>query len=312
MRIGLHIVRFDWPGHPACIGSTLAEIARTADEAGLYSLWVMDHFFQLGERYGLAHGPVEAPMLEGYSTIAYMAGVTQRINLGLLVTCNLFRQPGLLLKTITTIDVLSGGRTYMGLGAGWFEREAEGLGLPVPDWKERYERLEETLQILKCAWDGSASDFCGKHYDLKELLISPPPLSKPHPPILIGGEGEKKTLRLVAQYADASNFVFGSPLDDFGVLKLSYTDAFAFLQHKLDVLRRHCEDVGRPYDEIEKTVVTYILLAKDRQQPADIVELCKNLADMGFQHTIFIMPNVYEIEPLKVLGDEVIPRVADL
>jgi len=310
MKIGIHIVRFDWPGNPANTGSTLAQIARTADQAGLYSLWVMDHFFQLGEAYGMAHGPVADPMLEGYTTIAYLAGVTERIKLGLLVTCGINRAPGLLLKTVTTIDVLSGGRAYLGIGAGWFEREAKGLGMPLPSWKDRYERLEETLQILKQAWSGDAKPFCGKHYQLDELLVSPMPLSQPHPPILVGGEGEKKTLRIVAQYADACNFVFGSPLEEFGVLRHSYEEMFPVLRHKLDVLKNHCEAVGRPYEQIEKTAVTYILLRPDRQGPAEIIDLCGKMAEMGFEHLIFIMPNIHEIEPLRLLGEQVLPQIS--
>src|SRR5262245_54358537 len=178
MRVGLHIGKFHWPGSPGNIGTTLAEIARAADASGFDSLWVMDHLFQLGDQYGLVHGPIDAPMLEGYSTIAYLAGVTQRIRLGILVTCAFYRYPGMLLKTATTVDVLSGGRTYLGLGAGWFEREAAGLGIPFPPLRERFERLEETLQIARHMWAGNRTPFVGKHYQLAEPLNNPQPLSR--------------------------------------------------------------------------------------------------------------------------------------
>lgn len=312
MRIGIDITKFEWPGSPANLGGTLAEIAKTADSAGFYSLWVMDHFFQLGEQYGILHGPINAPILEGYSTIAYMAALTQRIKIGLLVTCGYHRQPGLLVKTISTIDVLSGGRAYLGIGAGWFEREAEGLGILVPSWRERYERLEETLQIAKHMWSGDISPYLGKYYQLKEHLNSPQPISRPNPPILIGGGGEKKTLRLVAKYADACNLVVGAPIEEFGIFNLPYEIWFDRLRHKLEVLKEHCNEVGRPYDEIEKTAVTHILLEPKRQQSCEVVDLCGKLAEIGIQHIIFILPNIHKIEPLQVLGAHVIPQEEEL
>ncbi len=314
MRIGLHIGKFRWPGSPANIGGKLAEIARAADDAGFYSLWVMDHLFQLGEHYGPIHGPVDDPMLEGYSTIAYLAAVTQRIKVGVQVTCTPFRAPGLLVKTISSIDVLSGGRTYLGLGAGWFEREALGLGIPFPPLSERFERLEEALQIVQQMWRGDVSPYEGKHYQLAEPLNSPQPLSQPHPPILVGGGGEKKTLRLVAQYADACNLVVppGGSFPAPDAAKRSFEDACAYLRGKLGVLEQHCQDVGRAYDEIEKTATTYILLTPGAQEPAEVIELCQLLAGTGFQHVIFNMFNVDEIRPLEVMGKEVIPEVAAL
>lgn len=310
MKIGIHITKFDWPGQPANLGSKLVEIARTADQAGFYSLWVMDHFFQLGEQYGILHGPVDAPMLEGYSVMSYLAAVTERIKLGLLVTCAFYRPPGLLVKTVSTLDVLSSGRAYLGLGAGWFEREALGLGFQLPSWKERYQRLEETILIAKQMWSGQVTAFNGQHYQLAETLNVPQPLSRPHPPILIGGEGEKKTLRLVARYADASNFVCGAPVEEFGVLNIPYERWLPYLKHKLDVLAGHCEQVGRPYVEIEKTLVTYSLLAPGRQTASQVVDLCGRLAELGFEHVIFILPNIHEIEPLRILGEQVIPQVS--
>jgi F420-dependent oxidoreductase-like protein len=309
MKVGLHIGKFDWPGSPENIGPKLAEIAKTADDAGFFSIWVMDHLFQLGEQYGIIHGPEEGEMLEGYATISYMAGVTKKIKLGLLVSCNFFREPGLLVKTISTIDVLSGGRAYLGLGAGWFERESVGLGFDFPPLKERFTRLEETLQIVKQMWAGDFQPYNGKHYQLAEPINSPQPLTKPRPPILIGGGGEKKTLRLVAQYADACNFVIYSQLEDAGVLQETREDSLARLDRKMKILEKHCQDVGRPFEEIEKTVVTYIKIAPDATTTDDVKLLCSQLTDMGFDHVIFNMPNVHEIAPLKIMGEEVIPFV---
>jgi F420-dependent oxidoreductase-like protein len=311
MRVGLHIGKFDWPGSPANIGEKLSVIARTADDVGFYSIWVMDHLFQLGREFGIIHGPVEAPMLEGYSTISYLAALTQRIKVGLLVTCTFFRHPGLLVKIASTIDVLSGGRVYLGIGAGWFESEAKGLGIAFPSLHERFERLEETLQITKQMWAGNVKPFEGKYYQLAEPLNSPQPLSKPHPPILIGGGGEKKTLRLVAKYADACNFVIGTTLKEAGVLVQSREESLDFLRKKLAILKQHCNDVGRSYRDIEKTVVTYIKLAPDAMDATEVIELCRKLAELGFQHVIFNMPNVHEIKPLEILGNEVIPTVSE-
>jgi F420-dependent oxidoreductase-like protein len=309
MRIGLHIGKFDWPGSPNNIGEMLSQIAKTADKAGLYSLWVMDHLFQLGSEFGIIHGPVETAMMEGYSSIAYMAAVTQRIKLGLLVTCPIFREPGLLVKIVSTIDVLSGGRVYLGIGAGWYEREAKGLGLHFPSLKERYERLEESLQIINKMWIGDVIPFNGKYYQLIEPLNIPQPLSQPHPPILIGGSGEKKTLRLVAEYGDACNLIIGTQLKGAGRLQESREEGLARLSKKLTILEQHCIDVGRAFDEIEKTVVTYIKLAPDAMKIDEVISLCRQLGDLGFEHIIFNMPNVHELEPLRVLGDDVIPKV---
>ncbi len=234
MKIGLQIPNFTWPGGPQAIRSKLAEIARTADEAGFSSLWVMDHFFQIGQRdrsNPSKLGPAEDEMLEAYSTLSYLAGFTQKVTLGTMVTGVIYRYPGILIKTVTTLDVLSGGRAYLGIGAAWNEREARGLGVPFPSPKERLERLEETLQIALQMWSDDNRPYDGKYYHLAETLCSPQPLSKPHPPILIGGMGEKKTLRLVAQYADACNIFLSMGLDT--------------VRNKLDVLKKHCETVGR-------------------------------------------------------------------
>ena len=200
MKIGLQIPSFTWPGGPEKIGRKLAEIARTAEHAGFVSLWVMDHFFQIG-----GVGPVENEMLESYATLAYLAGLTKKVKLGAMVTGVVYRHPGILIKTVTTLDVLSGGRAYLGIGAAWNEQEAHGLGIPFPPLKERFERLEETLQIAHLMWSGKQDPFEGKYYHTRPASQQPATLSKPHPPILIGGMGEKKTLRLVAKYADACN-----------------------------------------------------------------------------------------------------------
>lgn len=310
MRIGLHIGKFDWLGSPKNIGEKLTEIAKTADDMGFYSIWVMDHVFQLGTRYGTIHGPEEAEMLEGYSTIAYIAALTKKIKVGVQVTCNFFRNPALLVKMISTIDVLSGGRTYLGIGAGWFEREAKGYGFLFPSLKERFERLEETLQIIKHMWSENKEPFKGKYFQLKEPLNNPQPLSKPHPPILIGGRGEKKTLRFVAKYANACNIVLGTTLKEAGALRVensTWDNYSEYLQSKYSVLKKHCDDIGRPYEEVEKTAATYIKLAPEAMNPEEIIAICQKLSDVGCQHLVFNMPNVDEIEPLRIMGDEVIP-----
>ena len=294
MRVGLQIPRFTWPGGAADIGPRLAQIGRTADEAGFASIWVMDHFFQIPVRGGQA----EEPMLEGYSAPSYLAAVTQRARLGTLVTGVVYRYPGILVKTVTTLDVLSGGRAYLGIGAAWNEREARGLGVPFPPVKERFERLEEALQIAKQMWSGTVAPYHGKHYQLAETLNSPQALSKPHPPILIGGMGEQKTLRLVAQYADACN------LFAHGGVEL--------IRHKLAVLKRHCDAVGRPYDAIERTSLGTVNLGADGMTASQVIEICRDLANAGIQQAIFNMPNVHQITPLDVFGREIIPAVAGL
>ncbi len=293
MKIGLQVPSFNWPGWPANGAAKLAEVAAAADEAGLASLWVMDHFFQI--RY---LGPPEDPMLEGYSTLSFLAGATKRVRLGTMVTAVVYRHPGYLIKTVSTLDVLSGGRATLGIGAAWNEQEAVGLGIPFPSLKERFERLEETLQIAKQMWSGDTRAYNGKHYHLAKPINSPQPLSRPHPPILIGGSGEKKTLRLVAKYGDACN-LFASA-------------GAAVIGRKLDVLKRHCEAVGRPYNEIERTALGTANLASGAMTPSDVVNTCRALAAIGIQHVIFNMPNVHEITPLMVFGREVVPSVADL
>jgi F420-dependent oxidoreductase-like protein len=293
MKIGLQIPNFTWPGGTPIIGSRLAEIARTADDSGFDSLWVMDHFFQIPNV-----GQVDEAMLEGYSALSFMAGHTKQAKLGTMVTGVIYRHPGILVKIVSTLDVLSGGRAYCGIGAAWNEYESRGLGVPFPPVKERFERLEETLQIAKQMWAGQVGSYEGKYYHLAETLNRPQPLTKPHPPILIGGTGEKKTLRLVAKYADACNLFARLGKDA--------------LVHKLDVLKRHCDDLKRPYDEIEKTALDSINLSTGNVTVKQFIEHCQKLHDLGFQHIIVSMPNVSEIKPLEIIGKEVIPEVRGL
>jgi F420-dependent oxidoreductase-like protein len=272
MKCGLQVSDFTWPDAPQSIGPTFARIARDADEAGMASLWVMDHFFQIR-----SIGPSEHEMLEGYSALAYAAGITERITLGTMVTGVTYRHPGLLIKTVTTLDVLSSGRAWLGIGAAWNEEEHRGLGVPFPSTKERFERLEETLQLAHQMWSGDDSAFEGRHHQLERPLNSPPALSTPHPRILVGGGGEKKTLRLVAQYADACNIFDMGP------------DA---VRAKYDVIRRHCEAVGRDDDDIEKTVLTRVDFAKESDD--SIVDRVGRLGDVGTQHVIFGVARVWE------------------
>jgi F420-dependent oxidoreductase-like protein len=293
MRIGLQVPSFTWPGGTAEIGARLAEIGRTADDAGFYSLWVMDHFFQIG-----MVGPPENAMLEGYSALSFLAGVTKQVKLGTLVTGVHYRHPGILVKTVTTLDVLSGGRAYLGIGAGWNEQESRGLGVPFPPLKDRFEQLEEALQIAHQMWKGDRAAFTGTHYQLADPLNSPPALAQPHPPIMIGGGGEQKTLRLVAQYADACN-LFARMGDDV-------------LRKKLDILRGHCETLGRPYDDIERTALNTVNLAPGGTTAAEVIAECQSLAKLGIQHLIFNMPNVHDLTPLETFGREIIPAVAGL
>jgi len=289
MKIGLQIPNFTWPGGPAQIPGKVAEIARVADDAGFYSLWVMDHFFQIS-----MIGPPENEMLESYSTLGYLAALTTRVKLGTMVTGVIYRYPGILVKTATTLDVLSSGRAYFSIGAAWNEREAKGLGTPFPPLRVRFELLEEALQIAKQMWSADNGPYHGKHNHLEETLCSPQPLSRPHPPILVGGGGEKKTLRLVAQYADGCH-LYGAP---------------ETVSAKLAVLKRHCDALGRDYGAIEKTTLGTVDLQSGKMNAKDVIAQCKLLAAIGVQHAIFYMPNVHEITPLDIFGREIIPAVA--
>ena len=271
----------------------LGQIARTADQAGFESIWVMDHFWQIR-----MNGPEHHEMLEGYSALSYMAAVTKRAKLGTMVTGAIYRHPGILAKTVTTLDVLSGGRAWLGIGAAWNEAESRGLGIPFPTIRERFERLEETLQICLAMWEGkrgSEKPFSGAHYQLERPLNVPQSLSRPHPPILIGGGGEKKTLRLVAQYANACN-LFPTPE----------------IPRKLDILREHCKAVGRNYDEIEKTAMFAFDLGDNGENLGKVVGGLKWLAGMGIQTVIGHVPKIYETNRLELIGEKLIPAVADL
>lgn len=281
MRLGLQVSYFSWPDAPASIGPTFGRIARDAEAAGMASLWVMDHFFQI---QGI--GPPELEMLEAYTTLGFAAGQTSRIELGTLVTGVTYRHPGVLVKTVTTLDVLSGGRAWLGIGAAWNEEEHRGLGVPYPPLRERFERLEETLQVAQQMWRGDESPYAGRHVTLERPLNVPPAVRRPHPPILIGGMGREKTLRLVARYADACNFF------DVGPERLRAT---------CDVLRERCDEAGRDYADIEKTVLTRITLSQSGSGRAasgeptisveQAVERLGTLAEAGIDTAILGMAN---------------------
>jgi F420-dependent oxidoreductase-like protein len=290
VKIGLQVPDFTWPGGPATLGADLATIARTADDVGFEFLAVMDHFFQIG-----VVGPPERDMLEAYTTLGYLAGVTQRAKLLTLVTGTVYRHPGVLAKQVTTLDVLSGGRAWLGIGAAWNADESRGLGIPFPPVAERFERLEETLRIVRQMFDGNADAIEGKHYQLERPLNFPPPLSKPRPTIMIGGSGEKKTLRFVARYADACNLF---PTPD--------------LDRKLDVLRGHCEAEGRDYDSIYKTVYQPFVIGADGSGVDETLERLRHYADLGFQAVIGMLANVSSITPIEVMGRDLIPAAEAL
>jgi len=298
MRLGVQVSNFTWPEGPTQLGATFGRIAEEADGAGFASFWVMDHFFQIS-----MIGPAENDMLEGYSALAFAAARTKNIKLGTLVTGVTYRHPGILIKTATTLDVLSGGRAYLGIGAAWNEEEHRGLGIPYPPVAERFERLEETLQLAHQMWAGDERPFAGKHYQLDRPLNSPQALQRPHPPILIGGSGEKKTLRLVAQYADACN-LFAAP------------GAEGELRRKLDILRGHCEAVGRPYEAIQKTAIYNLNVTRDGRDgsvtPQATVEQLAVMADLGMDEIILPMPNVITLGFFDLLGSDVVPQVAAL
>jgi F420-dependent oxidoreductase-like protein len=296
MKLGLQVNNFTWEGRPQSIGPIFGSIGRKAEAAGFDSLWVMDHLFQI---QGL--GPAEDPMLEGYSALAYIAGQTEKIMLGTMVTGVTYRHPGVLVKTVTTLDVLSGGRAYLGIGAAWFEREHLGLGIPFPSLKERFERLEETLQIAHLMWSGEVTQYNGKHYQLAETLNSPQVLSKPHPPVLIGGPGETKTLRFVAKYGDACN-LFLRMGDDV-------------LQHKFDVLREHCDNENRPYTDIEKTSLDRLHVTRDGSNgsmtPQQAIDYFGHIAELGFDHALVSLPNVSEPDAFEIFH-ELTPAIHDI
>jgi F420-dependent oxidoreductase-like protein len=289
MRLDVHVPRFTWQGGTASTGATLTGVAHTAEGIGVRTLSFMDHWFQMDQMW-----PADEPMLEGYTSLGFVAAKTERLRLRLLVGGVTYRHPGLLAKTVTTLDVLSGGRAELGLGAAWYEREHRGLGVPFPPTAERFERLEEALQICLQMWSDNNGPYDGKHYQLAETLCSPPPLSSPRPRILIGGGGERKTLRLVARYADACN-LFG--------------DA-AIIAHKLEVLDRHCEAVGRDPGEIEVTAV--VMVPEDRPDGDGILRQAEALGAVGV-HTIMARPT--GLEPARFLEEvwaPLVPRLATI
>jgi alkanesulfonate monooxygenase SsuD/methylene tetrahydromethanopterin reductase-like flavin-dependent oxidoreductase (luciferase family) len=308
LKVGLQLYHFHWPGSPQNIGPKLVEIAKVAESSGFSSLWVMDHWFQLGQ----AFGPADAPMLEAYSAISYMAAATRKIKVGVLVTNNICRHPAILVKTVSTLDVLSNGRSYLGIGpGGMMEREMKGLGIPNPPLKERIERLEETLQIFHQMWRDDDSPFIGKYYQLAQPISKPQPLAQPHPPIMIGmWKGGEKMVKMTAKYADACNLQFGSPLKEFpSWMRARYEEFDDFARNRLAALKRNCERLGRPYESIERTTLGTIRVAPDAMALGDVVRLCQKFNRLGFEHVIFNMPNAHEIEPIQTVGNEIIPAV---
>ena len=290
MKVGLHYWNYSTPADPARIAATLGETARVAEQAGFSGFSVMDHYLQM-EMAGVSSA--DEPMLEAYTTLGYVAARTERMGLGVLVTGVMYRHPGLLAKIVATLDVLSGGRARLGIGASWYEREQAALGVPVVPVAERFERLEETLQICHQMWSDDNGPFNGRHYQLAETLCVPGPLSRPHPPILVGGGGEKKTLLLVARYADACN-MYGTGPEDIG--------------HKLDVLRSHCDAEGRDYDRIDKTVLAVIPALMDVD---GFVAAAEAYAALGVTE-IQVMPDRHPVEFAEQIAQQVLPRLADV
>jgi alkanesulfonate monooxygenase len=290
MDLGLHLPDFTYPGGPPTLARDLARIAGAAEDAGFTMLSVMDHVWQIG-----VVGPPEMDMLEAYTTLGYLAARTERVQLLAWVTAAVYREPGLLVKSVTTLDVLSEGRAWLGIGAAWNEHEATGLGLPFPPTAERFERLEESLQIYRQMCSDDESPFDGRHYRLGRTLNSPQPLRRPYPPVLIGGGGERKTLRLVAQYADACNLFPG-----------------AELERKLDILRAHCADVGRDYEQIRKTVMMPLDPGPDGAGVDELLERLRSLRALGIEHVHGMVPGVSGLRPLELLGELVVPEASRL
>jgi len=285
MELGLHIANFTWTGGPTQLGASLARLAKTTEDAGFAAITVMDHVWQIG-----VVGPPEDDMLEAYTTLGFLAAHTERVRLHTLVTGVTYRSPGLLAKIVTTLDVLSAGRGVLGIGAAWNDEESSGLGLQFPPTAERFERLEETLQICRQMWSSSDASYDGTHYQLGRTLNSPPPISQPRPRIMIGGTGERKTLRLVAKYADACNLFPGPDV-----------------AHKLDVLRGHCETERRDYDSIEKTTTMSGDLSNG---PDAFIEQLRPLHELGFSAAHLYVPGREPLETVELLGAKVIPEIS--
>ena len=288
MRIGLHVVDFTPPGGPTALADDLTRVVVAAEEAGFGRVSVMDHLWQIG-----VHGPPEGDMLEAYTTLGYIAARTSTVELLAWVTAVTYREPGMLAKLVSTLDVLSKGRAMLGIGAAWNADEATGLGLPFPPLAERFERLEETLQICLRMWGASEEPYRGTHYTLGRTLNVPQPLRTP--PILIGGGGEKKTLRLVAQYAQLCNLF---ARDD--------------VAHKLDVLRGHCAAVGRDYDEIEKTVTFPMDPGRNGENVDAILQQLTGYAAHGFREAHVVVPRLRDRAQLEIIGREIVPAAAGM
>jgi alkanesulfonate monooxygenase len=288
--LGLHLTEFSFAAGPSALGQDIGRIAVAADEAGLRKLSVMDHLWQIRDGE-------ERAMLEAYTTLGFLAAKTSRIELFTCVTAVTYREPGLLAKAVTTLDVLSGGRAWLGIGAAWNEAESRGLGLFFPPTPERFERLEESLQIFQQMCSADDGPYRGKHYTLERTLNSPQSLSRPHPRILIGGGGEKKTLRLVAQYAQACNLFVGPEL-----------------ARKLDVLRRHCDELGRDYEAILKTVmlVDPVDMRRGRVAVDELVRTAEQVAALGVGHVHFRLADFTDLGAIERLGENVVPVVATI
>ncbi len=291
MKVGLQINRFDYPGGDPRIGENIRVIAKASEDVGFDSLWVMDHFFQIGHI-----GPYTDPMLEAYTTLGFLAGITSKVQLGTMVTGVIYREPAVLIKAVTSLDVVSGGRAYFGIGAGWNDQEAKALGLTDPLNARRFTRLEDTLKLALQMWEGNSKPFKGEIYNLPEPYMNPQSVSRPHPPILIGGGGEEKTLRFVAQYGDACN-LFASDL--------------AQLKHKLEVLKKHCQEIGRNYDEIEKTSLAGVQLTEAANNIADQKKRVEELKSLGIDHIIYAVSNDAERASYEMFA-ECIDYIHDL
>jgi F420-dependent oxidoreductase-like protein len=282
MKIGLQINRFDYPGGDAKIADNFKNIAIAAEKVGFASLWVMDHYFQLP---GI--GDYKDPMLEAYSALNYLAGVTNKVKLGTMVTGVIYRDPAVLLNAVITLDVLSKGRAYFGIGAGWNDQEAKALGLLDPLNSKRFDRLEDILKLTKQVWDNDSTAFKGTIYNLPEPYFSPRPLSSPNIPILIGGGGEEKTLKFVAEYGDACNlFAFDKEL----------------LKHKLDVLKNHCDSINRDYNEIEKTSLARVDSTSAAHNPENLIKTAKDLREIGIDHLIIMANKDADVNSYKLLA----------
>lgn len=290
MKLGLQIPDFTWPNGPNKLGEDLTRVARASEDAGFELLAVMDHFFQIGYV-----GPPENDMLEAYTTLGFLAAHTERVTLLTVMTGAHYRNPGLLAKIVSTLDVLSGGRAWLGIGAGWNEEESLGLGFDFPPLAQRFELLEDTLRMFLQMCSDDEKPLSGKHFHAERPLNSPQPITRPHPPIMIGGGGERKTLRLVARYAQACNLFNGPELE-----------------HKLDVLREHCAAEGRDYDEIQKTVYHSLDVGKSGERVGELRDELHRLSGLGVGTVIGSVPDVWRITPLEMIARDVLPEVANL